>query len=124
MISYLREHPDSVSYGIGGRGDGPDIAALIFNQIANVKAVAVPFRGDGQALPQLLGNHISYMFIGVPAAGATIQAGLLKGLAVTVDEGIVMLRACVVLRLTISSKRVDCAAGKLAGRAPFMIAAT
>jgi tripartite-type tricarboxylate transporter receptor subunit TctC len=46
-------------------------------------AVAVPFQGDGQALPQVLGNHVPYMFLGIPPAASAILGGQLKGLAVT-----------------------------------------
>ena len=45
--------------------------------------VAVPFQGDGQAVPQVLGNHVPYMFLGIPPAASAILGGQLRGLAVT-----------------------------------------
>jgi len=83
LVDYLKSRPGEVSYATGGRGDGSHIAALSFNKLAKVSAVAVPFQGDGQALPQVLGNHVPYMFLGIPPAASAILGGQLRGLAVT-----------------------------------------
>jgi tripartite-type tricarboxylate transporter receptor subunit TctC len=83
LVDYLKSRPGEVNYATGGRGDGSHIAALSFNKLAKVSAVAVPFQGDGQALPQVLGNHVPYMFLGIPPAASAILDGQLKGLAVT-----------------------------------------
>jgi tripartite-type tricarboxylate transporter receptor subunit TctC len=83
LVAYLKSRPGQVNYATGGRGDGSHLAALSFNKMANVSAIAVPFQGDGQALPQLLGNHVPYMFLGIPPAASAILSGELKGLAVT-----------------------------------------
>jgi tripartite-type tricarboxylate transporter receptor subunit TctC len=83
LIEYLRSRPGEINYATGGRGDGSHLAALLFNKMAAVKSVAVPFKGDGQALPQLLGNQVSFMFTGIPPSASSIAAGQLKALAVT-----------------------------------------
>ena len=83
LVDYLKSRPGEVNYATGGRGDGSHLAALFFNKLAKVSAVAVPFQGDGQALPQVLGNHVPYMFLGIPPAASAILGGQLKGLAVT-----------------------------------------
>jgi tripartite-type tricarboxylate transporter receptor subunit TctC len=83
LIEYLKGKPGQVSYATGGRGDGSHLSALLFHRLAGVEAVAVPFNGEGQALPPLLGNHVSYMFLGAPVAGQAIASGDLKALAVT-----------------------------------------
>jgi tripartite-type tricarboxylate transporter receptor subunit TctC len=83
LIDYLKSKPGDVSYATGGRGDGSHLSSLLFNRLAGVQAVAVPFNGEGQALAPLLGNHVSYMFLGAPVAGQPIASGDLKALAVT-----------------------------------------
>jgi tripartite-type tricarboxylate transporter receptor subunit TctC len=83
LIDYLKGKPGDVSYATGGRGDGSHLSSLLFNRLAGVQAVAVPFNGEGQALAPLLGNHVSYMFLGAPVAGQPIASGDLKALAVT-----------------------------------------
>lgn len=83
LISYLKTRPGEVSYATGGRGDGSHLAAILFGRLAGIEAVAIPFNGEGQALPQLLGNQVSYMFLGAPVAVTAIASGDLKALAVT-----------------------------------------
>jgi tripartite-type tricarboxylate transporter receptor subunit TctC len=83
LIDYLKARPGQVNYATGGRGDGSHLAAMSFNKLAGVSPVAVPFQGDGQALPQVLGNHVPYMFLGIPPSASAILSGQLRGLAVT-----------------------------------------
>jgi tripartite-type tricarboxylate transporter receptor subunit TctC len=83
LIAYLKSKPGEISYATGGRGDGSHLASLLFNKIAGVQAVAVPFNGEGQALAPLLGNQLSYMFLGAPVAASAIASGDLKALAVS-----------------------------------------
>jgi tripartite-type tricarboxylate transporter receptor subunit TctC len=83
LVDYLKSKPGDVSYATGGRGDGSHLSSLLFNRLTGVQAVAVPFNGEGQALAPLLGNHVSYMFLGAPVAGQPIASGDLKALAVT-----------------------------------------
>ena len=83
LVEYLKARPGQVNYATGGRGDGSHLAAMSFNKLAGVSAVAVPFQGDGQALPQVLGNHVPYMFLGIPPSASAILSGQLRGLAVT-----------------------------------------
>jgi tripartite-type tricarboxylate transporter receptor subunit TctC len=83
LIDYLKSRPGAVNYATGGRGDASHLAALLFNKLAGVNPVAVPYQGDGQAVPQLLGNHVPYMFVGIPPASGSIQSGALRALAVT-----------------------------------------
>ncbi|MFO1107678.1 MAG: tripartite tricarboxylate transporter substrate binding protein [Bradyrhizobium sp.] len=83
LVAYLKSRPGEVSYATGGRGDGSHLSALLFHKLTGVQSVAVPFNGEGQALPQLLGNHVSYMFMGAPVASQPVASGDLKALAVT-----------------------------------------
>ncbi|MEP9375567.1 tripartite tricarboxylate transporter substrate binding protein [Aquabacter sp. CN5-332] len=83
LIDYIKARPGAVNYATGGRGDGADLAGLFFNKEAGVNAVAVPYQGDGAAMPAVLGNHVSYMFVSAPTAMSGIGTGLIKPLAVT-----------------------------------------
>jgi tripartite-type tricarboxylate transporter receptor subunit TctC len=83
LVDYLKARPGQINYATGGRGDGSHLAAMSFNKLASVSATAVPYQGDGQALPQILGNHVPYMFLGIPPAASAILSGQLRGLAVT-----------------------------------------
>ncbi|MEJ1978322.1 MAG: tripartite tricarboxylate transporter substrate-binding protein [Acetobacteraceae bacterium] len=83
MIAYLKSHPGKVTYATGGRGDGSHIAALLFDKDADVSPVAVPYQGEGPAMPAVLANTVPYMFCSAPTVQGVIASGQLKALAVT-----------------------------------------
>jgi tripartite-type tricarboxylate transporter receptor subunit TctC len=83
MIAYIKARPGAVNYATGGRGDGSHLAALFFNKLTDISPVAVPFQGEGPALPAVLGNQVPYMFVSAPTAQGSVGSGQLKGLAVT-----------------------------------------
>ncbi len=68
LIEYVKARPGEVNYATGGRGDGSHLAALFFNKLAGITPVAVPFQGEGPALPAVLGNQVPYMFLSAPTA--------------------------------------------------------
>ena len=83
LIEYVKARPGEVNYATGGRGDGSHLAALFFNKLAGITPVAVPFQGEGPALPAVLGNQVPYMFLSAPTAAGVVGSDQLRGLAVT-----------------------------------------
>ena len=83
LVEYIKARPGAVNYSTGGRGDGSHLAALFFNKLSSIAPVAVPFQGEGPALPSVLGNEVPYMFLSAPTAAGAVGAGQLNGLAVT-----------------------------------------
>ena len=83
LVEYIKSRPGAVNYSTGGRGDGSHLAALFFNKLSSIDPVAVPFQGEGPALPSVLGNQVPYMFLSAPTAAGAVGAEQLKGLAVT-----------------------------------------
>jgi tripartite-type tricarboxylate transporter receptor subunit TctC len=83
LVEYIKARPGAINYSTGGRGDGSHLAALFFNKLSSIDPVAVPFQGEGPALPSVLANEVPYMFLSAPTAAAAVEAGELKGLAVT-----------------------------------------
>lgn len=83
LIAYLKANPGKVNYATGGRGDGSHISALFFSRLGDVKPTAVPFQGEGPAVPQVLGGHIPMMFLSAPTAAPLIANNQVRALAVT-----------------------------------------
>ena len=59
------------------------MAGELFMAMAGVKLVHVPYRGLGQAMPDLLGGQVQAIFSTLPPAIAHIKAGKLRAVAVT-----------------------------------------
>lgn len=83
LMRYLRDNPGKVSFGSGGQGTASHLTAELFGSRAGVKMVHVPYRGDGQALNDLLGGHVQLMFTAFSLLEPHVDAGKLRVLATT-----------------------------------------
>jgi tripartite-type tricarboxylate transporter receptor subunit TctC len=83
LIAYGKANPGKLNYASSGIGSIQHIAGELFEQLTAVTMVHVPYKGSGPAVQDLLGGQVD-LFITTPAGvAAQVQAGKLKGLAVT-----------------------------------------
>jgi tripartite-type tricarboxylate transporter receptor subunit TctC len=87
LIAYGQANPGKLTYGHPGIGTSPHLAVELFNSDAKIKAVGVSYRGMQPQITAMLSGEIDYGFDVASAAGH-IEAGKLKGLAVTVSHRI------------------------------------
>jgi tripartite-type tricarboxylate transporter receptor subunit TctC len=83
MLSYLKANPLKVNMASAGTGSAPHMAGELFNFMAGVKMVHVPYRGQGPALSDLLGGQVQVLFATTPGITDYIKTGKLRALAVT-----------------------------------------
>lgn len=83
LIDLAKAKPDTLSYGSPGNGTSNHMSGEMFSLQAGVKMRHVPYRGRAQAIPDLLGGHITMMFDNMPSSLPLAKAGELRGLAVT-----------------------------------------
>jgi tripartite-type tricarboxylate transporter receptor subunit TctC len=83
LIAYGHANPGKLTYGHPGIGTTPHLAVELFNSDAAIKAVGVGYRGTQPQLVAMLAGEIDYAF-DVTSSLNQVQAGKLKGLAVTV----------------------------------------
>jgi tripartite-type tricarboxylate transporter receptor subunit TctC len=74
-----------------GIGSGPHVAGELFQMMAGVKMVHVPYRGTGPALTDLIGGQVQMYFDGIPTSIEHIRSGKLRALAVTSTSRSVVL---------------------------------
>jgi tripartite-type tricarboxylate transporter receptor subunit TctC len=83
LIAYAKANPGKLSFGSAGIGTVQHVAGELFNTMAGVKMVHVPYRGQAPAMLDLLAGQIQVMFDSAIASLAMIKAGKLRPLAVT-----------------------------------------
>jgi len=83
LIALAKARPGQVNFAGSGSGSTPHLAAELFNTLANVKMVHVPYRGTGPAIVGLMSGEASVMFMPTTNAVPLVNAGKLRGLAVT-----------------------------------------
>lgn len=83
LIALAKARPGQVNFAGSGSGSTPHLAAELFNTLANVKMVHVPYRGTSPAIVGLMSGESSVMFMPTTNAVQLVKAGKLRGLAVT-----------------------------------------
>jgi tripartite-type tricarboxylate transporter receptor subunit TctC len=73
----------SLSAGSSGIGATGHLAIELFNLMAGVKLVHVPYKGGGPAMTDLVGGQVQLIFATTASAIPQIRAGRIKGIAVT-----------------------------------------
>jgi tripartite-type tricarboxylate transporter receptor subunit TctC len=83
LIAYLRSNPDKVSYASQGSGSLAHVGTEIFKAQTATSMVHVPYRGSGPAIQDMLSGQVQLFITTPPSVMQHIQAGKLKGIAVT-----------------------------------------
>jgi tripartite-type tricarboxylate transporter receptor subunit TctC len=83
FIAYAKANPGKINMASGGIGGPSHVSGELFNMMAGVSMVHVPYRGAGPALVDLLGGQVQVLFNFPPASIEYIKAGALRALAVT-----------------------------------------
>jgi tripartite-type tricarboxylate transporter receptor subunit TctC len=83
LATLARARPGQVNFAGSGSGSTPHLAAELFNTLANVKMVHVPYRGTGPAIAGLMSGEASVMFMPTTNAVPLVKSGRLRALAVT-----------------------------------------
>jgi tripartite-type tricarboxylate transporter receptor subunit TctC len=83
FIRFAKAKPGEILYGSSGNGTGPHLSGELFNLMAGVKLVHIPYKGSPQAVTDLLGGRVMAMFSPASTALPHIKAGTLRALGVS-----------------------------------------
>lgn len=88
LLEQARLKPGSITYGSPGIGSSPHLSGELLAQLAGVKLVHVPYKGQPEATTDLLAGRISMMALSAALAGPHIKSGQLRPLGVTANSRI------------------------------------
>ncbi len=83
LIALAKARPGALNFGSAGSGGSNHLAGELFNVMAGVRMVHIPYKGNAPALTDLVGAHVDLLFNGLTSALPLIKAGKLRALAVT-----------------------------------------
>jgi tripartite-type tricarboxylate transporter receptor subunit TctC len=81
FIEYAKANPGKISMASFGAGTSSHLAGELFQAMAGVKLVHVPYRGEAFALADMISGHVEVMFDTLSAALPHIRSGALRALA-------------------------------------------
>jgi tripartite-type tricarboxylate transporter receptor subunit TctC len=86
LIAYAKKNPGKLNYASSGNGSAPHMAAVLFQRVAGVEMVHVPYKGGAPAVQSVVAGDTQLSFATPPSVLALVQSGRLKALAVTSRE--------------------------------------
>ncbi len=82
LVALAKSRPGQLNFSVGGPGTSNFIAAIMFNHMAGVNVVRIPYKGTGPALAAVMTGEVHAMFGSAGGAAPHVKSGRLRALAV------------------------------------------
>jgi len=83
LIAAAKKDPNKLTFATAGVGSAAHMAAALFDQMAGVKMMHVPYKGASEAAPATAAGNVSVTFGGQGAAWPLVANGNVKALGLT-----------------------------------------
>ncbi|MCC6534360.1 MAG: tripartite tricarboxylate transporter substrate binding protein [Burkholderiales bacterium] len=83
LIAFARARPGELNFATGGQGSSPHMSMELLKSMAKIDMVPVHYKGDGAAIPEVIGGQVPLMFSSISAWLPHVNAGKVRGIAVT-----------------------------------------
>lgn len=83
FIALAKAKPGEIYFASSGSGSSIHLSGELFNMVADVKMVHVPYKGSAPAVVDLMGGQVQAMFDNLSSSLPHVKAGKLRALAVT-----------------------------------------
>ncbi|MBV7485082.1 tripartite tricarboxylate transporter substrate binding protein [Bordetella sp. BOR01] len=83
LIALAKASPGKLTFASSGNGQSTHLAAELFNTMAGVRMVHVPYRGSAPAMTDVMGGQADIMFNTMLSSMPYVKDGKLRALAVT-----------------------------------------
>jgi tripartite-type tricarboxylate transporter receptor subunit TctC len=86
LITLARRRPGELTYATSGPGSMSHFAGAMFERLASVKMITVPYKGNALSITDVMGGQITTMFSDALPAMQAMKTGKLRALAVTSEK--------------------------------------
>ena len=83
LISRAKANPDKVTYSSAGVGSGSHMAGELFNQVAGIKTLHIPYKGSGPATTAVVSGEVDLTYTSQAGAVQFFKERQLEALAIT-----------------------------------------
>jgi tripartite-type tricarboxylate transporter receptor subunit TctC len=83
QVLMAKAKPGEVSFGSSGNGSTGHVAAEMFMRMTGTRLLHVTYKGNAQALVDVMGGQIAMMFDQVSTSGPQVRGGKVRALGVT-----------------------------------------
>ena len=82
LVNLAKAKPKQLFFASPGSGNSGHLAGELFNTMAQVQTVHVPYKGQGPALADLLTGQVQMLYSSIPSVLPQVRSGQLNALAV------------------------------------------
>ncbi|MDR3522167.1 MAG: tripartite tricarboxylate transporter substrate binding protein [Acidocella sp.] len=86
IIAMAKKNPNGLTFASSGPGTPYYMAGELFNQLAGIKILHVPFKGSSEARVDVMGGQVDMMFDATTTMLGLINSGKVDGIATTGAE--------------------------------------
>jgi tripartite-type tricarboxylate transporter receptor subunit TctC len=90
LVALARAKPGELNYASSGNGSASHLAVEYFKLLTKTDIVAIPYRGTGPMLIDLMAGRTALTITGVPPLAPHVQAGKLRAIAVGSEKRLAM----------------------------------
>src|SRR5437868_11013430 len=83
LIARAKGEPGKLGFASSGVGNSDHLCGELFNLMAGISAIHVPYKGGAPAATDVMGGRIAYYFAGMPVGLPLAKAGRARALGVT-----------------------------------------
>jgi len=86
LVAWMKEHKGKINLGNAGVGSASHLCGMLFQHAMGIEMTAVPYKGTGPAMTDLMGNQIDLMCDQTTNTTGAIEAKKVKVFAVTTPK--------------------------------------
>ena len=83
VIALAKRQPGQLNYGTSGTGGINHLSGLLFQSLANIRWIHVPFKGSGASVVGLMTGEVEFVFGSTGALVGPAKGGKIRAIAVT-----------------------------------------
>ena len=83
LLALAKARPGELNYSSSGTGSSSHLAMELLKYMAGINVVHVPFKGSGQAMPNLLAGQVQLVIDPIPTSLPHVKTGRLRAIAIS-----------------------------------------
>jgi tripartite-type tricarboxylate transporter receptor subunit TctC len=83
LLALAKARPGELNYSSSGTGSSSHLAMELLKYMTGINVLHVPFKGSGQAMPNLLGGQVQLVFDPMPTSLPHVKTGKLRAIAIS-----------------------------------------
>jgi len=91
FIALAKQKPNSIAYASTGNGSTAQLGASLLEQMAGIKLVHVPYKGNAPGHVDIISGQVQFTFTGLASIHAHVKAGRMKLIAVAASKRLAVL---------------------------------